>query len=107
MRQCSKQYALTDFINEGTWNAIYAGCARSMTGGGQALVRALTLHFRRARRDHGRKRGHAFDSAFFKSSSVMKRSCRRAEQAGVGLVSARPYFLKSRWNNDLSSAMPA
>ncbi len=94
-----EQYALADFINEGHLERHLRRMRTLYDRRRQALVRALTLHFGERVEIMGESAGMHL-TARLETKLSDEEIMRRAEQAGVGLVSARPYFLKSRWKNE-------
>jgi GntR family transcriptional regulator/MocR family aminotransferase len=94
-----EQYVLTDFINEGHLERHLRRMRTLYDQRRQALVRALTRHFGDRVTIMGESAGmHLLARLETKldDAEVM----RRAEHLGVGLSSARAYFLKARWNNE-------
>ena len=94
-----EQYALADFINEGHLERHLRRMRTLYDQRRQALVRALKLHFGERVTIMGESAGMHL-TARLQTKLSDEEIIRRAEEAGVGLVSARVYFLKARWNNE-------
>ena len=94
-----EQYALADFINEGHFERHLRRMRTLYDLRRRAVIRALAHHFGERATVIGESAGMHLMARLqtqFSGEEVMQ----RAEEVGVGLASARPYFLKARWRNE-------